>query len=265
MTVTTDAYARRVLSRFRTQIRNAANAAVKEFSPRVEYQDVEQEAKILVLSYAGILGGWQSGILSKMEDSADDVNRMLADTLTRNVKQVMARQVSHDSLVNIDELPEDMHPLCLMDDELADYVDRKRDFLDKYPTLTKVYLQDVPENELAESEGITDRALRYRLEAEKAKALEDPQFEEIALKLAWCDSPRQHHLSGPAVCPECGQAFELSRPESVDAACSLECWLCKAVIRKNRESSHWETMTLSGYYNDPRQDRPKIYEYKGWK
>ena len=172
------------LNRFDRKIRWAAGITVRTFHPYVEYDEAEQEAKILVLTYAGFIPGQRhSDLLARAEAAADNdeerVQAILAADLRRDLLFLIGRQLDTDdrirfNSVSLDALPPKYQGSYTMDDEVADRVDRQREVTDQYPYLALRYFRRMSLDEISESQGVSLATVKRRIAEEKKKAYGDP-------------------------------------------------------------------------------------------
>lgn len=166
--------ARATLARFDSVIR-AVSAGVVERFPDLETDDVEQEAKMLVLSYAGFISGRHFGKLVDINMNAGGTeSRILGITSTQlrlDLLQKYGRESDRkENTVSLDSLSEANHPGVSYDDRALDHVDE--DLIRKdFPYLSLRYFDGVSERALAKQLGVSLSTISRRTSAEKESFL----------------------------------------------------------------------------------------------
>lgn len=181
--------AQAVLDRFAPQLRWTVNSVMDRFSlPGTFYDDLRQDAEILLITYAGLMhkDSWGVGRLAKFEArfQGDEkqikhyVGRQLRIDLSQIVARQLARNANEAQLVSMDELTDS-------EDEPTDTYWEERQITDVskteetllyrafYPTLVMHDIDGMSEVDIAKELGITDRTVRNRLMKEKKLFLTD--------------------------------------------------------------------------------------------
>jgi hypothetical protein len=263
------------LRRFRRPIQWAARQAAESFPSITEYEDAVQDASVLVLSYAGHGdGGVRFGKMDAMEAYVDRdegrLQNLVAEQLRRDLKESYGRQAAKQlSTVSVDALPENRHPLVSYENGMVERMDKQRELMQEYPYLCRIYLRGETEQRIAEADDTPYRTVKYRVAAEKQKALKDPNITHLSEIAGWESgwTPGEPD-DAPSVCT-CGTQFLVGGTRAVEHACSLGCWQQASTKRRDTERRYWATG--SGYHDghgnkfDPTEEFPYLYEYKGWK
>jgi DNA-directed RNA polymerase specialized sigma24 family protein len=166
-----------VLDRFKVQINWVSESISNNFDRRAERDDVKQEASIKVLNYAEVVfDGWGAGKLYLWETVArgdeERVKALLATQLRKDLNQVYARQLDKEIIaMSVDEIPASEEASCdEFQDRVIDWMERgERSLRKRYPTLADHYLDGYSEEEIARHDGVTTRAIRYRITKERAE------------------------------------------------------------------------------------------------
>jgi hypothetical protein len=182
--------AEKVLLRFARVIDQAAAEVTRTFSPRAEREDVAQEAGILIASYSGLMPGTHNGKLSYAEKEAGGdearVQRIIRRMLVLDLSSQIGRQAEKAARlpeIPVDTIPADMIQDNGFEDQVISRLDADYDFRISYPTLYRMFFGHQAEAEIAAADGVTARAVRYRVAAEKARAKDDPQVQSRAREL----------------------------------------------------------------------------------
>lgn len=275
-----------ILRRFHNCIEQVSWLMVRTFEPYIEYEDAKAEASILICVYAGIaqdpfgLGHFDK--LDRMTESAEGDAERLQALVTKQLSLDLGRKYGREASKRIPALDISNLPRRLVHDD-EDFESRtisqmllRNEMRDRYPTLCRVYLDDVKEIELAEEEGVTDRAIRKRITVEKKAALEDPDMFDIIAPRVQANIPlystaKHGDIPSPAqiwawnvegVCVECGGILGL---HAVKNTCSFECWNYARGRRTDNEQKQWDYFFWYGLFDgDPRKDFPESYTYEGW-
>lgn len=154
----------RALRRFGGVITRTARQTVDTFGYPLEFDDVQQEAGLLVLSYSGLIkNGRLPGKLREWEQVArgDDaqVKRLLASQLHMDLNQKYARDLDR----GVDETPSDQLPES---SALETYASHDVNWSD-YPYLTRHYRDGMTSKEIAEDEGVDRSTITRRITKEK--------------------------------------------------------------------------------------------------
>lgn len=165
-------HANAVLSRFDDIIQTIAGSVAETYSAVTEQEDAEQDARLLVLSYAGLVpGGRHAGKLADIEQEAEGdeirIKRILATQLKLDLYQDYGRQLAKiPQTVSIEVLPEQLHPSYSMEDAILDHIDVDQLRLD-FPFLTARYLDGLTAQEVADAAGVSLRTVAYKVAKEK--------------------------------------------------------------------------------------------------
>ncbi len=182
-----DREAHKVWNRFSAETRYAVQITVRTFAPSVEEADAWQEARMLVLSYAGLIQGRLHGKLAQweqLETSGDgNVRRLLSAQLCRDLYQIFGRQEDRSlSCMPLETLPPRRIPVTEPEDGWIAAADRDSYVRREYPNLAMSTMDELTEEEIAARTEVTDRTVRNRLAAEKRRASKDPFFIAVSDK-----------------------------------------------------------------------------------
>lgn len=179
-------YDESVLDDYQEEIDTAVRYVDKRFDQKLSKDDILQEARMLVLSYAGVIKGRLYRKLYNWEhintDSGKPV-RLLYRQLTADLCQIFGRQLNkiHDNPVGIyieEILTEDV---CTQEDsttaEIALRLELPR-LQQEYPYLMMRF-DHRTESEMAKHTGVSLSTVRRHLKAEQEKALNDPYLAEL--------------------------------------------------------------------------------------
>lgn len=164
--------ASRILAQYEGVVRIVAASVVENFPQVAEQEDVEQEARILLLSYAGMVpGGRHAGVMTEWEQltdgDPDQLSRLTTNELKLDLNQMYGREA--DKLlpsVSADALPEHRHPSYEIEDPMLDHLDTDQLRLD-FPYLTARYLDGLTETELADSLDVSRSTITRRVAKER--------------------------------------------------------------------------------------------------
>lgn len=170
-----------VLIRFSNQIKRAARFAVQTFEPRVELEDAEQEAAILVVTYAGLMPGRHFCKLRQIErEAAGDEYRVLGivdKQLQLDILELYGRQVQKSqTTASLENLPLNAQPSDAPEDRWAARIDENFYVRQEYPYLAVVALDQMTDECIATKTGESVRTVFYKLAAERVIAAADPYF-----------------------------------------------------------------------------------------
>lgn len=147
-----------VLNRFEDICQIIAGSVAETFSAVTEREDAEQDARMLVLSYAGLAPSYNGlGHVGKLIDVEKEcefdtvrVKRVVATMLKHDLERMYGRQLERmPQTVSIEVLPEQLHPAYDMEAAMLSHLDEDQLKLD-FPYLTARYLEGLTETELAE-------------------------------------------------------------------------------------------------------------------
>ena len=136
--------------------------------------ELEQQARIFVITYAGLMPGWQSGKLAEWTKRAGgdekQIRLLMANQLKLALSQVLCRQ-SDSRVISLDEILESgLEPV---ERDTEDQAERTADQLEAaryrelYPTLALNVFDGLTQAEIAAADGVTRRAVEYRIAKEK--------------------------------------------------------------------------------------------------
>lgn len=173
--------AEQILARFKRAADWAARLAACLFDRAELYDDALQEARMLILSYAGLMPGWGYGTLPDIErDAEGDEHRVQAIVVSRlrlHLNQVLGRQLDKGpATVPVDLLPPALEPSCQFEDDAIDRADRERELRRRYPYLMMRFTDGASEREIAASAGVPLRTVQYRIAAEKRSVQADAEM-----------------------------------------------------------------------------------------
>ncbi len=180
--------ARRVLGRFTKEIRWAAHLVASMFPATIDYEDALQEARLLILTYAGLTtSGWNNGLLAQIESQTngneDEIHRLVAKELRVNLSQEIGRRLDPVVMTSLEPLlgtkfePSDEH------DQMEDRVIKRVDFKAELPRLRTEYpylvaheIDGLTESEIADALGVTHQTVHYHIKHEAERAQNEPYF-----------------------------------------------------------------------------------------
>lgn len=168
-----------LLRRYASQIRRAAEYAVR-IVPGVERDDALQEARFLLLSYAGLLSSPSRhfGTLSHIEETARDAPAVVISQLKEDLVQMFSRAAEPQHSV----FDEEDDPRMTPGDKKGHHIskmDLQREMprlTNEYPTIIAMVFQGRTEVEIAEERGITHQAVSAQLARERKRAADDSFF-----------------------------------------------------------------------------------------
>jgi hypothetical protein len=174
--------AREVLDRFASQMW-VVDSVLRSFDLPAYYRDeVEQEARVLLISYADLFDTpvWGHGDLTKMETLAKgqetEIKSLVARQLRINLSQIIARQITRDGVFRMDSLEEMQEDGYEPSDEgkqentTVDDLDngQENDRLHRlFPTLARNVLDNMTQAEIAEADGVGHATVERRIAREK--------------------------------------------------------------------------------------------------
>ena len=164
-----------VKARFKVEIEWATRVVLSYFENyTVDYDDVYQEAVNLVMTYAGFNSGWQSGLLIQLEKKTEGdekrIHRILATTLRMNLAHIVGRIVERDNPVTFfDDLAPNAEPSYTFEDSTISRIDNDRIMRKNYPILCLNILDGYTQPEIAQMHNLSERTIRSRMAAEKAR------------------------------------------------------------------------------------------------
>jgi hypothetical protein len=181
-----DRRAERVLDRFAIPMGLAVSQVMRDRCMESDSSlrdELEQEARVLVITYAGLLRGWHSGKLNNWTAEAkgdeEQINLLVTNSLKMDLGQILGRQLQKgDRLVSLDLMleqgidPADNH----WEDRVTDHIDNRsqgRRYRELYPTLARNVLDGFTQEEIAEADGVDARTVRRHIAKEKRAFLLD--------------------------------------------------------------------------------------------
>ena len=173
--MSTDEIARVTLATYDSVVKNVVRHIVLTFEPNVDRDDATQEARLLLMSYAGILPGRHNGVLTSIEQAAHP-RALLATQLRLDLYDVIGKRLSRiPPTYSLNEVIEkEADPLDeYLEDRIIERVDAERDIYSRYPYLTMVILDGMTHLEDANHAGVSERTVLNRLAEEKARFIAD--------------------------------------------------------------------------------------------
>ena len=187
----TDIQARETLERFAPQLRWVVDSVMRSFQLSTHYRDeVEQEAQILLISYADLMAspidghGKLAGIEALVESDEKRVKSLVARQLRIDLSKKVARQSERDGVFRTDSLDE----MTEYGEEVSDNGTGERGIIETidndrdndrvrrlYPTFARNVLDGITQEALAEESGVTVRTVERHIAKEKAAFLEDQE------------------------------------------------------------------------------------------
>lgn len=162
--------AEQVLSRFDVAIRTAVSSLLTRIDRRSDTHlrdELTQDARIRVITFAGLMPGWQSGKLWEWERIAEGDEHQVSLLLTRQLRlalmQGLGRQPSPDGRFDddiIDHLSRDNYDKP--DDEIAE-----SEYRERYPILASNVFDGDTQQMIANRLGVDERTVRRHIAAEK--------------------------------------------------------------------------------------------------
>jgi CRP-like cAMP-binding protein len=174
-----DTQARNVLERFGSQIIWVVDSVANSFDLEPHFRDdLKQDAKIRVLTYADLMEGWGHGRLfrwvKKTQGEENQVKALLARQLRIDLSQIVSRQVGKtDGLTMPDSLDEMIEEGDEPVDELFEtrvldlVVGSETDMHDRYPWLSLNVLDGYTQDQIAEANGVSRRTVIRKIGREK--------------------------------------------------------------------------------------------------
>ena len=173
--------ARKVLRRFRSQVYYAARDVKARFGATVLTEDATQEARILVLSYAGVMQGRLHGKLREWERVAGgdepQVRALLGAQLNCDMRQLFGREAEkRGTAISLGEIAPGREPSYSPEDGWIARLDAERYVRTTYPYLAMLAYDEMGEDAIAAHTGRALRSVQRGLAAERASARQDPFF-----------------------------------------------------------------------------------------
>jgi hypothetical protein len=167
-----------VLSRFSSPMRLAVAEVIRFYEQEDDYHlrdELEQLARIHVVTYAGLMPGWQSGKLAEWTELAEGDEEQIRLLLTKQLKLALYQTVERErakECVSLDMLLEyDLEPIDYdQEDRMIERIDNRAEeaaYRDLYPLLARNVLDGMTWTEIAEADDISMRTVAYRIAKEK--------------------------------------------------------------------------------------------------
>jgi hypothetical protein len=145
--------------------------------------ELEQEARIRVITYAGLMPGWNSGILAdwtrQAEQDEEQIKLLVTKQLKLNLAQILGRQLQKDCrLASLDVLLETgVEPADITwEDRVIEDIDNRSEggrYRRLYPTLARNVFDGLTQTEIAGQDGVTVRTVERHIAREKRAFLLD--------------------------------------------------------------------------------------------
>lgn len=169
-----------ILQRFNLQIGKAVRR-VNDAYPSLEHEDLMQEAKALVLSYAGVIKGRHNGILHIWEDKAqwdeNQVRGYLGYELRLDLLELVGpAEERRINTLSMDVMPLNRHPSYSPEETWISKISLEEHVRKTYPYLALRVYDQLTVQEMARRLGIGHATVERRLAVEKAAAAKDPIF-----------------------------------------------------------------------------------------
>lgn len=166
-------HAEAVLRRFENVIRNVSQGVAQTFAFLTELDDVTQEARILVLSYAGLVPGGRlpnelANVEAKATGDESRIKGLIANQLRLDLNQNYGREA--DKRMSTQSLSElsDNHSHAAFTDRLSEDIKPST-----YPYLHAHYVRGWTGAEIAETAGVGRSTVTRRIAAEKHAFVKD--------------------------------------------------------------------------------------------
>lgn len=178
----TEDQAEAALRRFSSPMRLAVAEVLGNYDLQDDYylrDELEQLARIHVVTYAGLMPGWQSGKLAEWTELAEGDEEQIRLLMTKQLKLALYQSVERQrakQTVSLDMLLEyDLEPIDYnQEDRMIERMDNRAaeaEYRRLYPTLSRSVLDGMTQAEIAEAAGITDRWVRTLIAKEKREFL----------------------------------------------------------------------------------------------
>lgn len=192
-----DTQATDTLERFAPQLRWIVDSVMRTFQLDPYHRDeVEQEAQILLISYADLMGKPMDGhgkltrieeLVASNETRVNDETRvkaLIGRQLRIDLQKLVARQSEREGVFHtssLDELSEegfDTSDNGIGERTTIENIDaaRETDRVHRlYPNLARNELDGMTQEQIAAADGVTDRTVRNRIEREKVAFVDDQE------------------------------------------------------------------------------------------
>lgn len=164
-----------VLTKYVRQIEWVCKSVQESFElPDHALEDLQQDAAILILSYAGEISGLHFNKINQLTrivgDDEAQLKHLVAMTLRLDLTQQVSREL--DRIIPVDENPVDDCELSepSFEQEVFSSMDEAR-LLRRYPLFARNVLDGVTQDKLAAELGIDERTVRRRIAGEKRSFL----------------------------------------------------------------------------------------------
>jgi hypothetical protein len=166
-----------ILRSYDRVIKQAVKSVSAEFGGLIETDDLQQEASIRLVTYAGLMPGWMSGALKKWQEEAKDLEAVVSYNLKIALRQYAARYL--EKTYPRDEIPLSLDYLASVgkepavegwEDAVIERVDTERDMRRRYPLLAARALDDMSNEQMAKREGVSLATIERRIAKEKHRA-----------------------------------------------------------------------------------------------
>lgn len=160
-----------VLERFEPVVKMVGRALAEMFPSVTEPEDAEQDARMLILSYAGLAhsqyGRGHVGSLDELERRAKINGTSLHNLLASQLRLDLSRHYGREAekqvpTTSLDALPENHHPSYSITDEISGDIDAEQ-----YPFLYAHYHDRFTGEEIAEAANVSRRTVVRRIDKEK--------------------------------------------------------------------------------------------------
>lgn len=165
-------------NRFAKAIRIAVSHTLKAVEKERDNHlrdELNQEARVLVLRYAGIMDGWGFGRLARFATQTDNdeaqIQLLVINQLKIDLAQILerSRTESESSFHIIEKFG--LEPVdYAQEDRIIEQVDRREEVNTirlLYPTLARNVIDGMTQAEIAEENGTSERWIRYKIASEK--------------------------------------------------------------------------------------------------
>ena len=179
--MTANDHAKHVLNLYAPQLRWVCDSVKDSFDlPEDDMPDWQQEARILVMSYMGIMPGRHFNMVEvwkrKSGDDPIQIRAMLAYELRIDLSQLIARSLAKTPpSTSLNDLVEDQEFDVEDPNSEADLYNQEQAnrYMRRYPTLALFALEGVSQEEIAEQRGVDIRTIRRHVAREKRAFLTD--------------------------------------------------------------------------------------------
>jgi len=178
----TEDRAEATLRRFSSPMRLAVAEVLGSYDLQDDYylrDELEQLARIHVVTYAGLMPGWQSGKLSEWAEVAEGDEEQIRLLLTKQLKLALYQSVERErakQTVSLDMLLEyDLEPIDYdQEDRMIERIDNRTteaEYRGLYPTLSRNVLDGMTQLEIAAELGVAHITVKRLVAKEKREFL----------------------------------------------------------------------------------------------